>query len=452
MFVIYPMKGKCHHVNENYNGDTVFWFHRPSVIFPLLVILINFFGSVLYMFNMLRVCGGQERLDCLLECHDHLLIINSIICLFLLGWKITKRAEELNYLSNILKNRNFFGFENFICGKCGRFVYSINHINIFGALGCIFIFGFASFAAKGTEIFNYHDICMFVCQGMQVTAAAIIIQKLILIRIIYRAVDRSIRQRFLSAYRRGKGRTSLEEDLRKIIHLYLDLKVVTDKICEFINPMALIWLTSHIALSVFNFYALVQVINIRAAHVIAFAQIKTTVKLMVLFSIFCDCQHILDQKGMDILNYHDFCMLVCNGIQVTIATQVSQKLVLIRIIYRAVYRSIRQRFNAAYGRECGRANMDQDLRKLIHLYLDLKVVTNKICEFIDPMVLIWLTSHIALSVFNIYAIVQSINVRPALLILLDQTKTMVQIMVMISIFTDCQHIVDQVRKLTGNSV
>ncbi|KAL3286082.1 hypothetical protein HHI36_000595 [Cryptolaemus montrouzieri] len=293
MIPIFPFKGKCQHLTENYDGDTIFWTSKLRAILPFGLIFTNLFGTVMYMYNMLKVCEGQERLECLLELHDHLLIINTILSLFLLGLRISERAEELNYISHLLKTRKFYGFKNIICRKCGRYIYCINHVNIPIATAFVLIFGLASFANKGTKILNYHDFCMFVSQGVQVAIASQISQKLVVMRIIYRAVDRSVRQRFKTVNR--KGGTCLKEDLPRIIHLYLDLKMVTNKICEYVDPMVLLWLTSHIALSVFNFYFLVQLMNIRPVYLIIFEQAKTVVTLMVIISIFTDCQQLADQ-------------------------------------------------------------------------------------------------------------------------------------------------------------
>lgn len=206
------------------------------------------------------------------------------------------RADELNDITHLIKHRTYYGMRNLIGRKCGQEIYMVNHMNITVSGTLIIFFGFATYVNKGMEIFNYHNICLFICQGLQFSIAAQVSQKLVVMTVIYRAVHRSLKERLKdSLLKKVKTQDSLDEHLRKFIHLYLELKVIMNKICEFMNPILIVWLLSHIALCVFNCYALIQVINIQPVLVILFAQARTTVTILVIISIFSDCQKLFDE-------------------------------------------------------------------------------------------------------------------------------------------------------------
>lgn len=293
--IISPMRGKCRHMTRSYNGETKFWYSKRGLIVPFIFLISNLAGTVLFLYSMLSSCS-EDRLKCLLELHDHILIINTIIFIIIFQIKMIVRADELNDITHLINHRNYFGIRVFINRKYGQEIYMINHMNISVSGILIIFFGFATFVNKGMTIFNYHDICMFICQGVQFSIACQVSQKLVVMTVIYRAVHRCLRKRLRKSLREGdKSPDSLDDHLRKFINLYLELKVIMNKICDFMNPILVVWLLSHLALCVFNCYALIQVINIQPAFVIIFAQAKTTVTILVIISIFTDCQKLLDE-------------------------------------------------------------------------------------------------------------------------------------------------------------
>ncbi|KAK9888806.1 hypothetical protein WA026_001029 [Henosepilachna vigintioctopunctata] len=214
------------------------------------------------------------------------------------------RVQELNHICFIVENKRFFGITRMIPEKYARYVYLINHVNIIVAGGFVLLFGFVGFSNKGKQIFNYRDISFYFCQGIQVSIASQVSQKLVLMRIIYNTVGRTVKKQLKKALDTNTITGSqLENGLKKIIHLSVECKEIMNEICDFINPSVIIWLTSHIALTVFNFYAFIQVITIQPLHLTIFGQIRTILSMLVIVSIFLDCQKISreNKKTLDFL-------------------------------------------------------------------------------------------------------------------------------------------------------
>lgn len=288
--------GKCSHQVGNFQGETKFKFTRSHVLLPTLFIISNLFGSVLYLYKMLISCSG-DRLSCLLELHDHLLIISTIILLMIVQFKLNVRAEELNYLSDIIGLRKYFGISNMIDARSGKAIYMITHLSYIGSVIFFFIFCLFSYGGDDVQIFNYHEFCFFICQSAQVAFACQVSQKLVTVRVMYRSVHLSVKKR-LYTKKKSEEKIGLEDYLRRTIHLYLNLKVIMIKICDFMNPTIVVWLISHIALCVFNFFALVQVMNRQPAYLVIFAQVKTTITFLVIISVFSDCQQVVNQVSI----------------------------------------------------------------------------------------------------------------------------------------------------------
>lgn len=293
--IFLPLRGKCRHLTQNYDGKTKFWFSKTLLFFPIVFLSLNLCGSILYLYNMLTACKGFEA-KCFLELHDHLVIISTIALMVVLQFKLRLRAKELNHLSHILEIRKYLGIRNLIPHGYGKKIYFINHLIVFVSGGSVFLFGLPYYINLGNEVLSYHFICLFLSQAIQLSVACQVSQKLMVLCVLYRSMHKSLKK--MLVYKKIRSKSSLEASLKKTIHIYVNLKEVINKLCDFMNPTLIIWLTPHIIQAVFNTYVTIKVINIEPPLLIIFNQTKIVLSLLVIISLVTDCNRIIKEVSI----------------------------------------------------------------------------------------------------------------------------------------------------------
>lgn len=279
-FFIHPLQGYCRHNQKNYHGKPYF---GKSKYTPYLMVISN----SLFLMASIAIAGTSwfqcEKFNtrCIVSLNWVCLVIVADFLSKCCSINFNSRLEELNGLADIFENRKYYGIKNLICHSCGenmlrnqkRFIYGV----LFGGfmtilLGAIFNDGSWN---------SYQIVCIITSIASQTFLLFSIRYKLLIKTKIYRSISKHLMNNLNRLQNDSKNNLNYTE-LKRILHLYLELLKFHQHLNDFLNPSLLGWLAASSFMTVVNVYILITMIETTITFEFIYAVLGSSVSCFIL--------------------------------------------------------------------------------------------------------------------------------------------------------------------------
>lgn len=245
-FLAIPIRGHCNH----FKGDA-YYDQSSSKVFHAVGMNIAFIFTLYYpLQGILSTCYTISS-DCIYFVDWIAIVFCGVVMINIFFYNIRSAIQELNGLTKIFKNKTFYGIKNFMCESSSitlvryqkRHVFFITFFGILLETPLLYI----------RDETPYHQFLILgIFSNFHFQLIVFIRYKLILMRKIFNSILCSMKD--VLEHAKAKNEYTIENKIRKIRHLYLEIWKVLRNYNEFFNPALFIWLGSMTFVLTLNAY------------------------------------------------------------------------------------------------------------------------------------------------------------------------------------------------------